>query len=89
MGRRILEGDISPAVPACLGLWTATVITSVTEDVMLTPGLATIGLIGALMLNTPKSVLPKWQAAAHVKPTHPAVRRARISRGSRGATTAR
>lgn len=101
IGRRILAGDISPAVPACLGLWTATVITSVTEDVLLTPGLATVGLIAALMLNTPMSVLPRWQAAGNLRPTHPAVRATgrsinrptaprrttTVSRGSRDATT--
>ncbi len=53
---RILAGDSSPVVPAALGLWTATITASLTEGVLIRPGLVTIGLVSALLLNTPMSL---------------------------------
>ncbi len=53
---RVLAGDNSPVVPAALGMWTATVTASLTEGVLIRPGLVTIGLVSALLLNTPMSL---------------------------------
>jgi O-antigen ligase len=64
IGSRILAGDTSPVVPAALGMWTATVTASLTEGVLIRPGLVTIGLVSALLLNTPPSLAPKAAQAA-------------------------
>ncbi len=64
---RIIAGDSSPVVPAALGLWTATITASLTEGVLIRPGLVTVGLVSALLLNTPLSV-PTRAATGFVLP---------------------
>lgn len=86
---RILAGDNSPLVPAALGLWTAAAVGSLTEGVLIRPGLVTVGLVSALLLNTPMSlpfrgdVRPGDRLGQLVGSVVP------ISRASRGATNER
>ena len=70
---RILAGDSSPVVPAALGLWTATVTASLTEGVLIRPGLVTIGLVSALLLNTPVSLPTRGATAFSLRPEQPAL----------------
>lgn len=87
---RILAGDSSPVVPAAIGLWTATVVASLTEGVLIRPGLVTIGLVAALLLNTPMSLPQRWQApVAGQRGGHPSATVVPINRADRGATTGR
>ena len=65
---RILAGDSSPVVPAALGLWTATMTASLTEGILIRPGLVTIGLVSALLLNTPMSLPSRGVSGPYFAP---------------------